>query len=512
MLIGMVELSPAQQAGRPRYGYKGDPEPSPPRAKVVPEPKPAKKPAPAKPAPSKPAAPKPPVASTSGKPVKKTEPAKPAQTVARPSSSSSAKEQQERERAKKAELAARKKKEEEQRKAAEREKAKALAKKKEQEAAKARAVAAAESKSKKSSGGTSKPAEKEKEKAVASTKTGKPDKSDKPSDAAAGVAANGEEQAPVLSAPPLPPAFTPVKKAVVEEKPFEPAGDGEKDRKKEEEKEETAYQLIVKRKAPEKRALPPLPPGFTQSLYARTIGAGVRMLQSMPEFPKIPPGAMVAAKRRPVESRPAPVPAPARSAEEEDLAETSAPKRPAALRWEPVTATAAGWTREAAEPAEGQTPPKTAARDDKPVEKPVEETPPDAEEDKIDIQSDRQAEYDQDNNRVVFTGKVEMNTRDLRLKTDKLEVFISPEGTTERIEATGNVTLSAGGGDGQPRQTATAGGATYFPETGEVILHDWPQVREGAKTLTSTDEQTKIHLYPDGAVRLDGPNKTTFGR
>ncbi len=130
---------------------------------------------------------------------------------------------------------------------------------------------------------------------------------------------------------------------------------------------------------------------------------------------------------------------------------------------------------------------------------------------KIDVQSDRQADYDQANNKVIFTGKVELNSAAIRLRADRVEVYMKPEGGMERVEARGNVIMRTQGTANGPGQMASAGRASYNLSTGEISLADWPKIQETGKSHISTDPSTTMVMFTDGRLRTNGPNRTIIG-
>jgi lipopolysaccharide transport protein LptA len=128
---------------------------------------------------------------------------------------------------------------------------------------------------------------------------------------------------------------------------------------------------------------------------------------------------------------------------------------------------------------------------------------------KIDITSDRQADYDQVNNKVIFTGKVELNSATLRLRAERVEVFMKTGGSSmERVEASGHVLMRTQDTANGPGQMASAGRAIYHLKSGEILLADWPKIQETGKSHISTDPSTKMVLFTDGRLRTDGPNRT----
>lgn len=131
---------------------------------------------------------------------------------------------------------------------------------------------------------------------------------------------------------------------------------------------------------------------------------------------------------------------------------------------------------------------------------------------KIDVQSDRQADYDQANNKVIFTGKVELNSAAIRLRAERVEVFMKKGGGgMERVEASGNVLMRTQDTASGPGQMASAGRALYNLKTGEITLSDWPKIQETGKSHISTAASTKMYMFTDGRLRTDGPNRTLIG-
>ncbi len=131
---------------------------------------------------------------------------------------------------------------------------------------------------------------------------------------------------------------------------------------------------------------------------------------------------------------------------------------------------------------------------------------------KIDIQSDRQADHDEANHKVIYTGTVELNSAALRLRAERVEVFMKKTGSgIERVEASGNVLLRTQDTSQGPGQMASAGRATYHLQSGEIALADWPKIQETTKSHLATASSTKMVLFTDGRHRTDGPNRTILG-
>ncbi len=130
---------------------------------------------------------------------------------------------------------------------------------------------------------------------------------------------------------------------------------------------------------------------------------------------------------------------------------------------------------------------------------------------KVDIQSVDQTEHDQANNKVIYTGKVELNSSSVRLRGDRVEVFMKKGGGIERLAASGHVLLRTQATEHGPGRMASAGHADYNLTTGEITLKDSPKVQEEGKSHVSTAPTTVMVLKADGRILTDGPNRTLIG-
>lgn len=127
---------------------------------------------------------------------------------------------------------------------------------------------------------------------------------------------------------------------------------------------------------------------------------------------------------------------------------------------------------------------------------------------KVDIQSEGQTEYDQAANKVIYTGKVELNSRAVRLRGDRVEVFLKQGGCIERLEASGHVVLRTQATAKSSGHMASAGHAAYNLTTGEITLSDWPKIQGDSKSHVSTAASTTMVLKADGRALTNGPNRT----
>lgn len=128
---------------------------------------------------------------------------------------------------------------------------------------------------------------------------------------------------------------------------------------------------------------------------------------------------------------------------------------------------------------------------------------------RIDVQSDRQADFDEVNNRVIFTGKVELSSRTMQLRAKRVELQLGRNGTgMERVDASGEVVVRLQPDDAKQPTMASAGRVSYRPQTGELALFDWPKIQQGERSHIATGAETTMTLHTDGRMNTDGPNRT----
>lgn len=123
----------------------------------------------------------------------------------------------------------------------------------------------------------------------------------------------------------------------------------------------------------------------------------------------------------------------------------------------------------------------------------------------VEITSDA-LQLDQAAGTAVFTGQVKVGQGQLRLAADRIEVFYvqaqgASSGQVERMNATGNVTLSNG------TEAAEANAATYTVATGIVEMEGDVLLTQGVNAVSS--QTLRIDLN-SGTGRLDGRVKTIF--
>jgi lipopolysaccharide export system protein LptA len=96
--------------------------------------------------------------------------------------------------------------------------------------------------------------------------------------------------------------------------------------------------------------------------------------------------------------------------------------------------------------------------------------------DEVEVEA-RNVELDSAGGIALFEGDVLLRHGSIELRCQRLTAEVDQGGRLVRLEASGQVRLSAEG------ILASAGAATYQPSTGVVTLRGQPQVRHAAGTL-----------------------------
>jgi lipopolysaccharide transport protein LptA len=131
----------------------------------------------------------------------------------------------------------------------------------------------------------------------------------------------------------------------------------------------------------------------------------------------------------------------------------------------------------------------------------------------VSIQSDRQADYDKEQNSLTFTGKVGLDHATFQLRSEKLVVFLKDDRTgLEHAEASGNVIVQVYGSEGSEKTIASGTRAIYEPASGELTLNGWPRLQQKGSRQESTASSTKIvYTIATGEFRTVGPVRTVKG-
>ena len=121
----------------------------------------------------------------------------------------------------------------------------------------------------------------------------------------------------------------------------------------------------------------------------------------------------------------------------------------------------------------------------------------DAVEDELEIKSDSM-DMDFAQRKAVFEGNVRVSDSRMKLRADRMEVFLSPQDELQRIEAAGNVVIEETATD----RKALAGKAVYDVEQGRVVLTEDPVLHVGENSMTGAFKIT--YSRAEGKFRSEG--------
>jgi lipopolysaccharide export system protein LptA len=124
----------------------------------------------------------------------------------------------------------------------------------------------------------------------------------------------------------------------------------------------------------------------------------------------------------------------------------------------------------------------------------------------VTIRSSNGLEYSDHGRKATFRGDVQLETRNVTLQADRMDIFFSPVsqlGSSEidRAVAEGNVTVI------QPGRRATGQRAEYFADAGKVVLSGGPPTLYDAQRGFTTGRQLTFFLRDD-RVLLDGGDES----
>ena len=131
---------------------------------------------------------------------------------------------------------------------------------------------------------------------------------------------------------------------------------------------------------------------------------------------------------------------------------------------------------------------------------------------KTEITATKESSFDSEKNVAEFTGRVVVRDVQFTLTCDRLKVSLSPDRKGIAVaEAQGNVIIVQEKSD--PKSTAQqaigrAGEVTYKPDSGEVVLRDWPSIQQGINNQVATEQSTIMILRSSGQSRTIGGSKT----
>lgn len=133
---------------------------------------------------------------------------------------------------------------------------------------------------------------------------------------------------------------------------------------------------------------------------------------------------------------------------------------------------------------------------------------------KTEITANDEATFDNDKNTAEFKGRVVVKDPQFTLTCDRLVVNLGKERKgIEEAEAIGNVViiqeLPADKKD-TPKAIGRAGAVTYKPDSGEMVMRDFPSIQQGINNHVATEASTVMVLRGNGQSRTFGGGSKTL--
>jgi lipopolysaccharide transport protein LptA len=131
---------------------------------------------------------------------------------------------------------------------------------------------------------------------------------------------------------------------------------------------------------------------------------------------------------------------------------------------------------------------------------------------KTEITATKESSFDSEKNIAEFTGRVVVRDPQFTLTCDRLKVSLSTDRKGIAVaEAQGNVIIVQEKSDTKnstQQAIGRAGEVTYKPNSGEVVLRDWPSIQQGINNQVATEQSTIMILRSSGQSRTIGGSKT----
>jgi len=129
-----------------------------------------------------------------------------------------------------------------------------------------------------------------------------------------------------------------------------------------------------------------------------------------------------------------------------------------------------------------------------------------------EITAQKEATFDENQNRAIFTGDVKVKDPAFLLSSDRLTVFLNKERSgIDRAVAEGNVVIvQQTGNPSEKGAIGRAREAVYVPATGLVTLSGWPEVQQGINRHLATTPTTRMIMHRDGRATTEGASKTVI--
>lgn len=133
---------------------------------------------------------------------------------------------------------------------------------------------------------------------------------------------------------------------------------------------------------------------------------------------------------------------------------------------------------------------------------------------KTEITATKESSFDSEKNIAEFTGRVVVRDPQFTLTCDQLKVTLSPDrkGISVAV-AKGSVIIVQEKTDTKtntPPAIGRGGEVTYKPDSGEVVIRDWPSIQQGINNQVATEQSTVMILHTSGQSRTIGGSKTVI--
>lgn len=133
---------------------------------------------------------------------------------------------------------------------------------------------------------------------------------------------------------------------------------------------------------------------------------------------------------------------------------------------------------------------------------------------KTEITANEEATFDNDKNTAEFKGRVVVKDPQFTLTCDRLVVNLGKERKgIEEAEAIGNVVIIQElppDKKDTPKAIGRAGAVTYKPDSGEMVMRDFPSIQQGINNHVATEASTVMVLRGNGQSRTFGGGSKTL--
>ena len=125
------------------------------------------------------------------------------------------------------------------------------------------------------------------------------------------------------------------------------------------------------------------------------------------------------------------------------------------------------------------------------------------------IAANSQTDFEMEKRRVVFSGNVIMKNERFYLTADTLIAYMKEDQAGLKFaEAQGNVVVRMVENGRETGSSGLSKSAVFHPDTGEIVLRGWPQLRMGNKAHVASAANTEMSLFTDGRMKTSGRNQT----